>query len=138
LFAVLLYPLCYLALGFLSTIVVGGQERSRVGAAFGDLGVILLPSVLIYLISLWFVRPALRELSVGELAAGSLLVAVFVPGLIAASVMFVYARGNSQVADYAFFGLIPFFPPLIAFWVALRIVQARHRNRARRDQESAA
>ena len=134
LLAVMIFPLCYLASGFASTINFRGWERPMDAANVADLGGMLLVAVAIYLVSLLFARRTLRDLTVGELAAGSLLVALLAPALIGASIGLLYVLsvgGNSQVADYAFFFVVPFVPPVVACWLALRIVLAWHRRRPR-------
>jgi hypothetical protein len=122
LFAVLTFPLCYVAFGFASAVYARGREHSMEAASLADLGGMLLPAVVIYLVSLLFVRPTLRNLSVGELAAGSLLVALLAPTLMVASVMLLSLSRHSQAADYAFFFVVPFVPPVIACWLGLRTV----------------
>jgi hypothetical protein len=119
--------LCYLAFAAASVVFTRGPEHRKAGAALGDAGALLLPSVVIYLVSLLFVRRTLRGLTTGELAAGSILVAVFAPVLVAASFMLVYGHGSSQAADYAFFFVVPFVPPIVACVLALRLVTLWHR-----------
>lgn len=66
LLAMLVFPPCYLAFGLITSAWIDTSTRRDLGAGLGDIGLMLLPSVLIYLMSLLFVRRAIRTLSTGE------------------------------------------------------------------------
>ena len=139
-FALMTFPLCYLALGFASAVHTRGPgfASAEAAAAWGDFGLLLLPSVLIYLVSLLFVRRRIRSLTTRELAAGSFFVALLAPLLIALSLLLLSAVRHSQAADVAFFFVVPFVPPVVACWTGLRVTEAWHRKRSAHWQVPAA
>lgn len=123
------FPLGYVLL----MVVAGGYGRlhpaSRTAVGLGDLSVMLLPSVVIFLIALALLRRSLGAFAPVELVAFSLGSASASVVGIAAGTIVVYGAGNSYLADVLFFSVIPFAPPILGVFGAYRASVAWHRRR---------
>jgi hypothetical protein len=128
--AIAAFPLAYLLFGFLAFAFAGHAPNSMASVGMGDVSAMLLPSVLIYLVSLAFLFRRLTALNTWELLVFSMSIGVLTLLFIALTVYLAYQGGNSQGADFVFFFLAPFAPPVAAILVCYKGALAWKRRRA--------
>jgi hypothetical protein len=129
--SVLLLPIAFCACIAVSFWYGRAHARSINAVGLGDVAVMVLPTIVIYLASLLLLWRRLKGWTAWNLAVFSLLVMVLAPAMIVVATWATYARGNSQMADYTFCYVIPFVSPVVAIYVSYEGIADWRRLRGR-------